>query len=159
MSKILAIKSVVTKVTAAGGGKPNVLVTASDRVAPHWVPFGMWTAAGNDTNFEAYLGGEFDADYFQKGEELISGDIANDDNIILRSFSASMNPVVLAHMSIINSTAKADALNGAALLFRARREEAQAKAKAAKAAADAIAVEAAAKAALAAGVKGPEVTA
>lgn len=148
MSKILAIKSATTK-----AGRPVVIVETAERTV--WVPFGMWTNTGADTNFEAYIGGNIDADYFLKGEELISGDVANDDNIILRSVSVSMNSEVLAHMASINANKKAESLNSAALLFRRKRDEATAKAKADKAAADALAAEAAAKLALAGGVKGP----
>lgn len=142
MSKILAIKSVLTK-----AGKPNVLVTTAER--DHWVPFGMWNAAGNSANFESYIGGNIDADYFAEGEELISGDVAQADNMILRTFSASKNPRVLAEMDAIESAKKAEVLNEAALLFRRRRVEALAK----KAAADAAAAKAAADAAAKAGAK------
>lgn len=111
MSKILAIKSVTTK-----AGRPVVLVSTVER--DHWVPFGMWHAAGNDVNFEAYVGGSFDSSYFKKGDTLISGDVAQDDDIILERFSASMNPEVLAHMAAITSNKKGEGLLEAAAMFR-----------------------------------------
>lgn len=122
--RILAIKAVKTKL-----GKPNVLISTAEK--DHWVAYGMWTSHGNSENLEAYVGGEFTGDYFKKGETLLNGNVAENDDVILRDFSASMNPAVLAGAIAMENREKAQSLTDAALLFRRKRIEAQAAAAAA----------------------------
>lgn len=139
MSKILAIKAIKTKL-----GKPVILVTTAEK--DHWCAYGMWTAKGNSEALDAYVGGEFSGDYYQEGEVLLSGDPVTQSDIILRDFSASMNPEVTARVAALGIAAKAESMNDAALLFRRRRTE--------KLAADAKAAAAAAITPVVAGVAG-----
>lgn len=118
--KIFAIKAVTTK-----GGKPNVLVSTIDG-KNHWVPYGSWNAHGNSLSLEGYVGGEFEADYFQEGELLLSGDAVTASNVILRDFTASMNPAVLAGIAALEVKAQSEKMLGAAAAFRARRAQAAA---------------------------------
>lgn len=123
MSRILAIKQVTAK-----SGKPFVLVTTADR--DHWVAYGMWNSRGLSANLESYVGGEFTADYFLKGEKLLNDDLAQDDNVILRDFVATMNSEVLAGAVARENAERASKASDAAAIFRRRRNEATAKAAA-----------------------------
>lgn len=118
--KIAAIKSVRTKL-----GKPNVLVTTIDG-KQHWCPYGSWHAKGNSDALDAYVGGEFLFDYFQEGEELLSGDLATSSDVILRDFSASMSPLVVATIAAIGIQKQSEDMQIAAAMFRTRRLAAQA---------------------------------
>lgn len=127
METILAIKATKTKL-----GKPVIIVETASKT--HWVAYGMWTAHGNSENLEAYVGGNFAGDYFKKGDELLNGDVAQDDDVILRDFSATMNPAVLAGAIAAENAAKARGFNDAAAIFRKRRNDLLAE----KAAKDAV---------------------
>lgn len=120
MAKILAIKSVFTK-----AGKPNVLVSTAEK--DHWVPFGQWKSKGASMNFDAYVGGQIETDYFKKDDELLNGQLCTADNTILRDFSVSMNPLVAAYAVAAETATRASELSDAAAIFRRRRLEAQAK--------------------------------
>lgn len=116
MSKILAVKPITTK-----AGRPMVLVQTVDRPLGHFVTRAQWDGHKLSPAFDAYVGGQFLSDYFQKGDLLLSGDVVEDDNIILRDFSASMNPIVVAQiagMLINQETAQA---SEATALFAAKR--------------------------------------
>ncbi len=119
MSKILAVKPITTK-----AGKPVVLVTTFDgsEIKDHWCPFGSWKAKNlSTTAFDAYVGGEFQADYFQEGEILLSGDPVTQSDIILRDFTASMNTAVSASIAALEAKTKSESMSEAAAMFRARR--------------------------------------
>jgi len=89
MSKILAVKPITTK-----AGRPMVIVSTIER--DHFVTRAQWDAHKYSPVFDAYVGGTFSADYFSKGDTLLSGDIVTDDGVILREFSAAQNPTVIA---------------------------------------------------------------
>jgi hypothetical protein len=135
MAKILGLKLQNRK----SDGRPMIIVQANDRVAPHWVSFAQWLGHGYSEVLDAYVGGEFHPDYFKKGDELLSGDIVDVDDIILRDFVASMSENVTAKLALGALQVKTEAAKDAAELFRMRRaaetpEQAQARRDAAKAA-------------------------
>lgn len=123
MSKIIAIKSVKTK-----AGKPNVLVSTAEK--DHWCPYGSWIAKGASEALDAYVGGDFQADYFQEGELLLSGDAVTASDVILRDFVVTMNPMVVAGIAAIGVQQKGAEMQQAAAIFRRRRTDALAKATA-----------------------------
>lgn len=119
MAKILSVKPVQTKL-----GKQVILVTTFDgtNVKDHWCSFGQWKAKNLSlTSFDAYVGGQFEADYYQEGEVLLSGDPVTQSDTILRDFVASMNPAVSAAVVALESRAKADSMAEANAMFKARR--------------------------------------
>lgn len=129
MSKILSLKHVTT-----GEGRPMIIVSTVDR--DHWVTFNQWTKSkGYSAILDPYVGGQFEADYFKAGDELISGDIVDTDDIIIRDFVATMNPVIVAHLVHVEAQAAAAQRSDAATLFQRRRSEETAEAKAARLAA------------------------
>ena len=96
MSKIIAIKHVTTK-----AGKPNVLVTTAER--DHWVSLGQWTNKAGKANIQNFVGGDFDANYFQVGDILLNGSACTESDIILDDFTVSMNEEVLARAEAVRA--------------------------------------------------------
>lgn len=117
MAKILGLKLQNRK----ADGRPMVIIQANDRVAPHWVSFAQWIGHGYSEVLDAYVGGEFHPDYFKKGDELLSGDIVDADDVILRDFIASMSVQVASSLALGALKTKVDAATDAAKLFAARR--------------------------------------
>jgi len=118
MAKILAIKSVFTK-----AGKPNVLVSTAEKDI--WVPYGQWQSKGASDNFDGYVGGNIEVDFFAKGDILLNGQECTQDGIILRDFAVSMNPAVVAYAVAAETAQRASKLSDAAAIFRRRRLERQ----------------------------------
>lgn len=123
MSKILSLKAVTTK-----AGKPTIIVITDDGKT-NWVPYGSWVGHGYSETLDAYVGGEFHADYFQEGDTLLSGDAVTKSDIILRDFTAAMAPEVTAHIASIAARERADGFKAAAAMFRIKRDAALAAAK------------------------------
>lgn len=121
MSKILSIKPITTKV-----GKPLILVTtvADGDV---YVPYGSWVSGKKYSEvLDSYVGGEFHADFYAEGEELLDGTKfeARNGTRILRDFTAAMNPVVAALLAHQSLKAQSDSMLEAAAMFRNRRNAA-----------------------------------
>jgi hypothetical protein len=118
--KILAIKRITTK-----AGKSLVLVqTAGQDV---FITAGQWKSAGCSASLDNYVGGNIDARYFEKGEELFDGKECTESGKILDTFSASMNPAVLAHSVVIESQVNESNALSTNALFARKRAERQAK--------------------------------
>lgn len=114
MSKILAVKPITTKAS-----RPMVIVTTLER--DHFVTRAQWDGHKLSPAFDAYVGGSFHSDYFQKGDLLLSGDVVEDDNIILRDFSASMNPTVVAAIAGMLINQENSEAKEAAIMFARKR--------------------------------------
>ena len=129
MSKILAAKHVTTK-----ENRPMVIISTAER--DHWVTFNQWTKGkGLSAILDPYIGGQFEADYFKAGDQLLSGDIVDTDDIILRDFTATMNAVVTANLVYVEQAALAAQRSDSATLFARKRAEETPEAKAARLAA------------------------
>jgi len=127
MQTILSLKFQNSKL-----GKPLVIVTTPDR--PHFLSVGQWVNKGYSMNLEAYVGGQIEVDYFQKGEELLNGDVAQDSDVITRDFIVKMDAEVLGKAIAAESATKAQGFADAARLFarnaaEARKKKAEAEAK------------------------------
>lgn len=135
MSKILAVKPVTNK-----AGRPMVIISTVEK--DHWVTRAQWDGAKLLPAFDAYVGGSILTDYFKKGEQLLSGDVVDTDDIILRSFSVSMNPTVAAAVAGNLILQEDAAAKEAAAMFARKRaaetpEQAQARRDAARVAREA----------------------
>lgn len=113
--KILAIKRIQTK-----AGKSLVLVSTPAQDV--FITAGQWKSAGASASLDNYVGGNIDARYFEKGEELFDGTECTESGKILDTFSASMNPEVLAHAVVLESNAKEQDAMDVNALFARRRE-------------------------------------
>ena len=119
--KILAIKSVTTK-----AGRPMILVSTAK--SDIWLTVAQWNAKGASATLDNYVGGDIEARYFEEGEELFDGTKCTASDKILDTFSASMNPAVLAHSVVIEANAKEqEALDVNALFARRRAAKATSK--------------------------------
>lgn len=144
MSKILAVKPIVSKEQ-----RPFVLVTTVEREV--WIPRKQWDAHKLSPVLDAYVGGTMYTDYYQKGDLLLDGvTVCDESDRILRDFSASMNPTIIAQVAgQVVLTQAAEATEMAALFAKKRaaetpeqkaaRLEAAAAARAARKPADPIA--------------------
>lgn len=139
MSKILAVKPITTK-----AGRPMVIVSTIDR--DHFVSRSQWEGHKLNVVFDAYVGGNLETDYYAKGDLLLDGvTVVEDDNIILRDFSASMNPEVTAKIASETLNKEAEVAREASAMFARKRaaetpEQAAERRAAAKAARDAKAL-------------------
>lgn len=113
---ILAIKNIITKSTK----RPMVLI--STNVKDHWVTAAQWKSKGLSMNVMSFVKGAFDADYYQKDDQLFDGTIATDSDIILRDFSASQHPSVVAETEAIRLMKQEDEINMASALFARNRK-------------------------------------
>ena len=121
--KILAIKRINTKATADKASRSMVLVSTASKDV--FITAGQWKASGASASLDNYVGGDIEARYFSKGEELFDGTECTADDKILDTFTASMNPAVLAHSVVIESNAReTEALDVNALFARRRAEKA-----------------------------------
>ena len=123
MAKILAIKHQVAKKS----GKPYIIVNATDREQPHWLPYGMWTNKELSDALNAYVGGEIDTDYFQEGEELNDGSLATSSDAIVRDFAVQMRPAVLGAIIAAENAARASQFSDLSAMFRNKRNAALAE--------------------------------
>ncbi len=139
--KILAIKRINTKATEGKASRSLVLVSTASKDV--FVTAGQWKSSGASAALDNYVGGDIEASYFEKGEELFDGTPCTESGKILDTFSVSMNPAVLAHSVVIESNAREQEALDVNALFARRRA---AKAEAAK-----VAVAPAAKATVLAG--------
>ncbi len=123
--KILAIKRINTKATADKASRSLVLVSTAQQDV--FITAGQWKSSGASAALDNYVGGDIEARYFEKGEELFDGTECTESGKILDTFSASMNPAVLAHSVVIESNAREmEALDVNALFARKRAEKAAA---------------------------------
>lgn len=117
MSKILAVKPITTK-----AGRPMVIVSTIEK--DHFVSRSQWSGHALSDVFDAYVGGEFDSDYYQKGDLLLDGvTVVEDSNVILRDFSASMNPVVTATIAATLIAQQSNQAKEQSALFARKRAE------------------------------------
>ncbi len=114
MSKILAIKPVVTK-----AGKPMILIqtAASDL----WLSPKQMQSKGCSVSLDSYVGGDIEADYYKMGDKLIDGTLCTTDNKLLKDFVISANPAVLANALAIESRMKFESMLDAGALFARNR--------------------------------------
>lgn len=126
--KILAIKRINTKATADKASRSLVLVSTAQQDV--FITAGQWKSSGASAALDNYVGGNIDARYFEKGEELFDGTECTESGKILDTFSASMNPAVLAHSVVIEANVREqESLDTNALFTRLREAKAAAKAK------------------------------
>ena len=123
--KILVCKPVTTK-----KGAEKVFIQTAQ--ADIWVGSKQFKSKGCSSSHESYVGGDIEADYYKVGEEMFDKTLCTKDNTILRDFSISANPAVLANALVIENTVKAQAIDDRASLFARGREVARAKALEAK---------------------------
>lgn len=116
--KILSIKPVTTK-----KGNPQILIqTASQDV---WVSVKQWQSKGCSNNLDSYVGGDIEVDYFKTGEKLINGTDCTKDNILLRDFIPSANPIVLANALAVENNMRMSNMLDKSALFSRQREAAK----------------------------------
>lgn len=120
---IFGIKAASTK-----AGKPVVIVTTPEKPQGIFLAFGQWTNKGLSLNLEAYLGGVIEVVYFQKGEELLNGDITTDSDVIVKDFMVQMNATVLAGAVAAENASKMQSFSDAASAFRVASAAKRAKA-------------------------------
>lgn len=119
MAKILEVKTIKTKL-----GAVRVLVTTPEKDV--WVPFGQWMNKCK-APLDSYVGGEFQADYYQESEEMLNHEICTKSDVVLKDFMASVNPEVTALAHEIASNRQLKEAMDMNALFNRRRAEAKAK--------------------------------
>lgn len=117
--KILAIKTITTK-----SGSPRILVQTADK--DYYPSVKQWRSKGCSDVLDNYIGGDIEASYYKQGELLADGKSAvTKDDTLLKDFTASINPVVLAQSLAAESTMKMNMLIDKSALFnRIRAAEA-----------------------------------
>ena len=89
-------------------GRDMVAISGADGQT-YFITLKQFVSAGLNPRMKlAYIGWMFEANFYQKGEKLISGQIVTDDNKILKDFSctpsqAAMNAMFTAEMMIEES--------------------------------------------------------
>lgn len=122
MSRIMSIKSTVTKAT----GAVKILVSTPER--EHWVPYGQWINACK-APLDSYVGGDFVGFYFKEGDTMLNGSLCSKSDIILEDFVASPDKEVLALAHARQSKEAENTASELNALYQRKRKEAQAKAE------------------------------